>query len=718
MRSRTVSRIFTTSLLLNLSLVTIGCDDGSAVDDEGSGDSGKADDLDEPAPYEELLPCEDDSDVGCLRHGDGNWKPPEYLNPTWSRATLQQWNHQTQGTQMIPLSWLLALEAPDEGPFDFRKEAFLDDAHVQKYGFLPDHDRTWNPFELPVGLSVHGDVTMTQAPDGTLQENAFFGYTCAACHTGSMTFDGTEYRIAGGGGKQDMSGFNQALLTTLAGTVTRNLPDVPFVDVPFISDKHDRFIERVQALQDRLYGVHQEQEDIDAQLKRFGLFEKLIPLARENRKLRPTEHGPGRLDALGNGGNTMFSKYLERFHGKDGFDAQANLAVLDGMVALPPVYDAPKWDWAQYTHSIRQAFGRNLAEAIAVNSPTDPETLETSASAEGLAWIEEQLRYLEGPAYRQDIFGPIDPELAAQGEALFNDIEQHPDVACARCHAPKEEFVPGGEWKLKVLPLGVIGTDPETVLNFAERTVELPQEIVDSLQLDGRTQLAGIALNTLVTAVGEQLFDQLGWGSYEGSVERCQDPATWRSDPACSATLGRSNLFRLWVETDLEQTAPGRDPVVFAPEEGFDRGDPRCADLTDAQCAELYEQTGWLVYRARPLEGMWYTAPFLHNDSVPNLCALLGDPEERPNEFYVGATEFDPECLGYPSDRRSKMPDGRTRAAKRSVSDSGNSNRGHEFSDAYTGRPENGVIGRALSDQEIRAIVEYVKSMKPLAPGF
>ena len=45
------------------------------------------------------------------------------------------------------------------------------------------------------------------------------------------------------------------------------------------------------------------------------------------------------------------------------------------------------------------------------------------------------------------------------------------------------------------------------------------------------------------------------------------------------------------------------------------------------------------------------------------MCALLGDPNDRPNEFTVGSAEFDPECLGYASDDDAKMPDGVTDAA-------------------------------------------------------
>jgi hypothetical protein len=52
-------------------------------------------------------------------------------------------------------------------------------------------------------------------------------------------------------------------------------------------------------------------------------------------------------------------------------------------------------------------------------------------------------------------------------------------------------------------------------------------------------------------------------------------------------------------------------------------------------------------YRARPLNGVWATAPYLHNGSVPDMIELLKPAAERPTTFYVGNWEFDSERLGF-----------------------------------------------------------------------
>jgi hypothetical protein len=103
-------------------------------------------------------------------------------------------------------------------------------------------------------------------------------------------------------------------------------------------------------------------------------------------------------------------------------------------------------------------------------------------------------------------------------------------------------------------------------------------------------------------------------------------------------------------------------------------------------------------YRARPLIGTWATGPFLHNGSVPTVYALLS--ETRPTTFVYGSQEFDPIKLGI-------AEKGGPGTATLDTRVSGNSNAGHWFTND-TSRP--GRIGRAFSDQEKFAIIEYLKA--------
>ncbi|WP_127717119.1 hypothetical protein [Halobacteriovorax sp. HLS] len=58
-------------------------------------------------------------------------------------------------------------------------------------------------------------------------------------------------------------------------------------------------------------------------------------------------------------------------------------------------------------------------------------------------------------------------------------------------------------------------------------------------------------------------------------------------------------------------------------------------------------------YVPPPLVGIWARYPYLHNNSIPNLCAFLTRADKRPKKFVQGPadnreTDFDSECVGYP----------------------------------------------------------------------
>jgi cytochrome c5 len=104
--------------------------------------------------------------------------------------------------------------------------------------------------------------------------------------------------------------------------------------------------------------------------------------------------------------------------------------------------------------------------------------------------------------------------------------------------------------------------------------------------------------------------------------------------------------------------------------------------------------TVWRTTRAwqsRPLSGIWATAPYLHNGSVPTLYDLLRPAAERPDSFFVGNPEYDPVKLGYVSAPAA----GRLPFVFR-TSQPGNGNGGHEY-------------GTQLGEDERMALLEYLK---------
>ena len=55
-----------------------------------------------------------------------------YLDQGWTDAEKQWWYTASQGSRLVPLSWLTALEQRDS------TDKFLSDANVRKLGYLPD----------------------------------------------------------------------------------------------------------------------------------------------------------------------------------------------------------------------------------------------------------------------------------------------------------------------------------------------------------------------------------------------------------------------------------------------------------------------------------------------------------------------------------------------------------------------------------------------------
>lgn len=103
---------------------------------------------------------------------------------------------------------------------------------------------------------------------------------------------------------------------------------------------------------------------------------------------------------------------------------------------------------------------------------------------------------------------------------------------------------------------------------------------------------------------------------------------------------------------------------------------------------------GWDTYKARPLNGIWASPPFLHNGSVPTLHDMFLPSHERPKSFSLGWWEFDPAKVGY-------APYEGEDAYRFDTTLPGNSNAGHEGA----------RFGTHLSPHERSALVEYLKTL-------
>ena len=110
-------------------------------------------------------------------------------------------------------------------------------------------------------------------------------------------------------------------------------------------------------------------------------------------------------------------------------------------------------------------------------------------------------------------------------------------------------------------------------------------------------------------------------------------------------------------------------------------------------------------YAVPPLTGLWSSAPYFHNGSVPTLRALMY-PEERPVKFQVGGHAIDLDSVGVAgavgADGEWHYPADVTPWSIPAEVDStayGLGNEGHEAEFAM------------LNDEEKRALLEYLKAL-------
>ena len=364
----------------------------------------------------------------------------------------------------------------------------------------------------------------------------------------------------------------------------------------------------------------------------------------------PHPYGPARLDAFGRIANTVLVTAI-------GVSDPDQGQPPDAPVSFPFLWDTPHHDYVQWNAVARNkvlgsdevgALARNVGEVLGVFGEVrvrPPKTAsvftgyKSSARIPDLMHLEELVRTLKSPRWPAE-FPPLDVAKVKAGEELY-------DRYCVRCHHLLDRDDAKRSVRAVKIPVKAVGTDPRMASNFADRRGKT-----------GRLQ-------------GRRMFFVTG--------ERFGREAS--ADAILVHTVVAAILGSPWAQYDSVDFSQLRD-----------RKQPTVAD-----------DDRLLVYKARPLNGVWATAPFLHNGSVPTIHDLLLPAEERPREFTVGRCEFDPVRVGY---RTDPFPGG----FRFNTTLPGNSNRGHEYG---TGKPRSaGGDGLpALSEEQRWQLVEYLKSL-------
>ena len=596
----------------------------------------------------------------------------------WNCAERQEFWFTDQGSQIIPYVWFLHLEQAGSN------EKFNAPANMDRYRYLPQKPTMLNPDGLPIGFTK-GTAKANRAYGRISQD--WLGMTCAACHTGQVEFEGAKYLIEGA---PTMANFER-LFHDLVDAMEATLND---------GAKFDRFATAVMAdSRARGNGGTTSKSKLRRQLKRMTT----IRHDWNGRNKGNSAYGHARLDALG----AIFNETAVTALGIPGNEKRANAPV-----SYPFIWDTPQHDKVQWNGSVKNegpgALGRNVGEVLGVFGTLHLNTNlvsrsghKTSVNFANLGRLEELVWQLQSPRWKDTGLPDVKTDLLAEGEELFNNL-------CARCHNPIDRADSKRRIKARMVPVAdpgdpeSVGTDPTMAGNFLKRTARAPRLTRRFTRYWGFLSRFKTFRRSERNATSQAKI--LGYAVI-GTITRgfFEDPkATIRAIKA-----GQSGKF---VE-DLDGyvgSIPEKAGKAF-----LRNGLPAIRDhiqpVADPDNQACFPEGLLPCYKARPLNGIWATAPYLHNGSVRTLRQLLlpsacppdasGKPvyevgKCRQPSFKVGSRQFEPDNIGFADAGASTLDTAKP----------GNLNIGHEGkiygTDFFRENPE-----------KLNALLEYLKTL-------
>ncbi|MGB0506762.1 MAG: di-heme-cytochrome C peroxidase [Pikeienuella sp.] len=504
---------------------------------------------------------------------------------------------------------------------------------LQRYGYLANDK---NPTKgLPVGFTTNDYGGETAV-----------GMTCAACHTRQITVDGTAYRLDGGPAIVDFQGFladlDQSVLNVLAS-----------------SKAFDDFADSVLGS-----GTSEtDKKELKIALDVWSLrFHTLI-----ERSLPSDGWGPGRLDAV----SMIFNRLAGLDIGKPpSYLIPDNIDIADAPTRYPFLWNASRQDFTQWPGFAANgddllALARNLGEVYGVFGEFHPTKQSgilkldrdyisnNSANFSGLHDLEDYIKKIGPPKWPW----ALDTAKAKLGKAIYNRSTE--EGGCTDCHGIRKgafRSIFHKTWKTTIVDTG---TDTRECGVLA-RTVDTGILSGASIPLTGKTlKPTDTAFNTLtVSVLGAIIQNALPITAKENAAVRSPDD----------------------LPSQMQHLSLAFNPIPL------DEGLKRTASP---------EAQGTCKYEGRVLQGIWATAPYLHNGSVKSLADLLKPAAERAASFKLGPN-YDIEEVGLAAEQT--MFDYTLKTTDCSAPNSGNSRCGHEF-------------GTSLSATEKDQLLEYLKSL-------
>ena len=630
----------------------------------------------------------------------------KFLEQNWSHQESRKFYNAPQGSQLIPYQWFLYLEQPDN------QERFNDPDHLRGLGYLPrSPDSFGNRDGLPIGF-----VQDMPFADGT----PALGFSCAACHTAQINQGPTAYLIDGAPTMGDLATFLQRLQATLETTLEEGA-------------KFDRFAQQVLPAATPAAKIALKAKMREFLALRKGYNDRNAPAAGA------TPFGHGRIDAFGAILNEVSVRVLS---------IEENHRPADAPVSYPFLWDTPQHDFVQWNGAAENntsellgpiigttrigALGRNTGEVLGVFGDVDVRDptffvrgYKSSVDRNGVIDIEDSLFSLWSPQWPPAF--EMDSAQHEAGKVVF-------DTNCASCHTnsgTEHNFDRTSPDRFVNAKMRATGTDGTMFTNVAMRrvktgvlegrrrnltsifdtllseepAVEVLSHVVQRVIIGPNFDPAVLPQEHLAALEIRAPLD-VSFATAEGMLTGDFDSITRDSAPSAFRVSGRNLRFtpnptaRPNIGILALSATNNNSPQFVGASEVFASNEFRT--LTEYRVAanwstnlnaetelRVLEASMVVKYKARPLNGIWATAPFLHNGSIPNLWELLKPADQRVTNFFVGSREIDTTNVGFKSDEGPSEFD---------TSLKGNLNTGHEY-------------GTALSDVKKRQLIEYLKSL-------
>ncbi|MCH7501479.1 MAG: hypothetical protein IH886_16020 [Nitrospinae bacterium] len=502
---------------------------------------------------------------------------------------------------------------------------------------------------LPDLFPSDADYNPEHLPVGFVRDDdekgAWIGMTCAACHTSELKFNGRAFRIDGAPTDADFYEFISELSKSLLKTAEDD-------------DKFARFGARVESQPESLGLKFSESEpdlrtDLKNEAKRFkGFVSRSTPLRPREEELQPLEEElqplEKELQPWGKGRLDAVALILNEVAYHLVPDEKINVENPIAPVSYPFLWDTHQQPRVQWNGVSTGELSRNTTEVLGVFAKFEADhPSKNTVQLGNLMDLEDLVEQLRSPRWKD--FNFTDKIIEAKRDKLREDGKELYEKRCQSCH------------KVNKREEDQVGT-LKVCLNPVDDKVEPVRTICEDLR----------PINTDPAMA-------MNFAKRKIIVEQGED--------AMSVTKALGFLLpKIWWKSFYALLVGGFQQLF---------GESLGESLDELR-----------VYKARPLNGIWATAPYLHNGSVPNMMELLKPvkapkPEDRRvTKFCVGSREFDPDLLGFKSVPDSSKLDTNGGCGDNFLFDTillGNRNVGHDYDNA------------SLNNDERLAIIEFIK---------